>query len=80
MISHLIKELPDDYAPFYINLSGRFIAGYEDFLNVPFEINEEGSVGNVAEYAKSILKDVGAVSEIPIPMNLFEQTCKAFPY
>ena len=26
MISHLIEELPEEYAPFYVNLRGRFIA------------------------------------------------------
>ncbi|MEA1864588.1 MAG: ATP-binding protein [Euryarchaeota archaeon] len=73
LISHLIKELPEDYAPFYVNLRGRFITDYEDFLNVLFEIDEEGGVDNVAEYAKSILKDLGAISGIPIPINLFER-------
>jgi len=73
MISHLIKELPEDYAPFYVNLRGRFITDYEDFLNVLFEIDEGGGVDNVTEYAKSILKDLGAVSGIPIPIKLFEQ-------
>ena len=73
MISHLIKELPEDYAPFYVNLRGRFITDYEDFLNVLFEIDEGDMVDNVTEYAKSILKDLGAVSGIPIPINLFEQ-------
>jgi AAA+ ATPase superfamily predicted ATPase len=73
MISHLIKELPEDCAPFYVNLRGRFITDYEDFLNVLFEIDEAGGVDNVTEYAKSILKDLGAVSGIPIPINLFEQ-------
>lgn len=73
MVSHLIKELPKEYAPFYVNLRGRFITDYEDFLNVLFEIDEDGGVDNVTEYAKSILKDMGAVSGIPIPINLFEQ-------
>ncbi len=73
MISHLIEELPEDYAPFYVNLRGRFITDYEDFLNVLFEIDEAGGVDNVTEYAKSILKDLGTVSGIPIPINLFEQ-------
>ena len=73
MISHLIEELPEDYAPFYVNLRGRFITDYEDFLNVLFEIDETGGVDNVTEYAKSILKDLGAVSGIPIPINLFEK-------
>ncbi|MHC1596390.1 MAG: ATP-binding protein [Candidatus Syntropharchaeales archaeon] len=73
MVSHLIKGLPEDYVPFYVNLRGRFITEYEDFLNVLFEIDEGGGVDNVTEYAKSILKDLGAVSGIPIPMNLFER-------
>ena len=73
MISHLIEELPGDYAPFYINLRGRFITDYEDFLNVLFEIDEKGVVDNVTEYARSIIKDLGTVSGIPIPVNLFEQ-------
>ena len=72
-ISHLIEELPEGYAPFYVNLRGRFITDYEDFLNVLFEIDEEGGGGNVVEYAKSALKDLGAVSGIPIPINLFEK-------
>jgi len=73
MISHMIEELPEDYAPFYINLRARFITDYEDFLNVLFEIDEKGVVDNVTEYARSILKDMGTVSGIPIPVNLFEQ-------
>lgn len=75
MISHLIEQLSEDYAPFYVNLRGRFIADYEDFLKVLFEIDERGMFDNVTEYARSILKDLGAVSgiPIPIPINLFEQ-------
>ena len=75
MISHLIEQLPEDYVPFYVNLRGRFITDYEDFLNVLFEIDERGMVDNVTEYARSILKDLGAVSgiPIPIPINLFDQ-------
>jgi len=33
LMDHLIKQLPVEYAPFYINLRGRFITDYEDFLN-----------------------------------------------
>ncbi|MGP8322051.1 MAG: ATP-binding protein [Methanosarcinaceae archaeon] len=73
MVSHLIEQLPEDYAPFYINLRGRFITDYEDFLNVLFEIDEGEEVDNVTGYAKSILKDLGTVRGIPIPINLFEQ-------
>ncbi|RZN34933.1 MAG: ATP-binding protein [Methanosarcinales archaeon] len=73
LISHLTGELPDEYLPFYVNLRGRFITGYEDFLNVLFEIDEGGAIDNISEYAKSILQDLKIVSGIPIPVNLFEQ-------
>ena len=76
MISHLIKELPEEYAPFYVNLRGRFITDYEDFLNGLFEIDEDERADNGTEYAKSILKDLGAVGGIPIPIDLFEQIFK----
>jgi len=73
LISHLIEQLPDDYLPFYVNLRGRFITGYEDFPGVLFEIDEGDVIDNVSEYAQSILKDLKIVSGIPIPVNLFEQ-------
>jgi len=73
LISHLIEQLPEEYTPFYINLRGRFVTGYEDFLNVLFEIDESGVTNNVGEYATSILKDLKILSGIPIPINLFEQ-------
>jgi AAA+ ATPase superfamily predicted ATPase len=73
LIGHLIDQLPEAYAPFYINLRGRFITGYEDFLNVLFEIDEGGAIDNIGEYAESLLKDLRIVSGIPIPINLFQQ-------
>ncbi len=59
LINHLIEQLPAEYTPFYINLRGRFITGYEDFPNVLFEIDEDGVIDDV--------------SGIPIPLNLFQQ-------
>ena len=54
LISHLIEELPEEYAPFYVNLRGRFITDYEDLLNGLFEIDEDERSDNGTEYAKSI--------------------------
>ena len=73
LINHLIGQLPDEYVPFYVNLRGRFITGYEDFLNVLFEIDEGGAIDNVSEYAQSFLKDLKILGGIPMPLNLFEQ-------
>ena len=72
LMNHVAKGLPEDYAVFYINLRGRFIRGYEEFLDVLFEIDEERREGNAREYAKAILKDLKHISGIPIPLNLFE--------
>jgi len=73
LIDHLIGQLSDKYVPFYVNLRGRFITDYEDFLNVLFEIEEGGVIDNVSEYAQSMIKDLKILSGIPIPLNLFEQ-------
>ena len=73
LINHLLGQLSEEYAPFYINLRGRFITGYEDFLNVLFEIDEGGATDNIGEYAQLLLKDLKILSGIPIPLNLFEQ-------
>ena len=50
MINHLIGQLPDEYGVVYINLRGRFIAGYDDFLNVLFEIDDGGGVDDTSEW------------------------------
>ena len=41
MISHLIEELPDKYVVFYVNLRGKFISDYRDFIRVLFKIERE---------------------------------------
>jgi hypothetical protein len=74
LMSYAMKQLPaEDYAIFRINLRGRFIRGYEEFLDVLFDIDEERKEGNAKEYAKAILKDLKLIGGIPIPLNLFER-------
>jgi len=73
LMSYVVQQLPRDYAIFHINLRGRFIRGYEEFLDVLFDIDEERKGGNAKEYAKAILKDLKLVGGIPIPLNLFER-------
>ena len=73
LMSYVVQQLPKDYAIFHINLRGRFIRGYEEFLDVLFDIDEEREEGNAREYAKAILKDLKFVGGIPIPLNLFER-------
>ena len=74
LMSYAMQQLPaGDYAIFRINLRGRFIRGYEEFLDVLFDIDEERKGRNAKEYVKAILKDLKFVGGIPIPLNLFER-------
>lgn len=73
LMNYVMKQLPEDHAVFYINLRGRFIRGYEEFLDVLFEIDQESAERNVKEYAKAILTDLRSIGGIPIPLNLFEK-------
>jgi len=46
LMNYAMKQLPaEDYAIFRINLRGRFIRGYEEFLDVLFDIDEERKRG-----------------------------------
>jgi AAA+ ATPase superfamily predicted ATPase len=73
LINQIVPALPEDYVVFYINLRGRFIKSYEEFLDVLFEIDEERKIENAKEYAKAIVKDLKNIGGIPIPINLFEK-------
>jgi AAA+ ATPase superfamily predicted ATPase len=52
LITHFIRQLPEDYAVFYINLRGKFISRYEDFIRVLFRIEEKEQ----SEIVKTMLK------------------------
>jgi len=72
LFQYLIERLPADFIVFYINLRGRFISGYEDFIDVLFEIDEK-KFESLAEYVSSIAKDLKILTGLPIPTNLFEK-------
>ncbi|MFQ6062756.1 MAG: ATP-binding protein [Methanosarcinales archaeon] len=70
LINYLIKNLPDDYKIFYINLRGRFIKSYEEFLKVLFRVEKSW------KYKKDALEIFDVISKItlgiPIPKNILE--------
>ena len=73
LITHLIKQLPEDYVVFYINLRGKFISSYDDFVRALFKLDREEK-----EY-KAILKKISEVSikslkytGIPITEDILE--------
>jgi len=56
LVNHLINQLPKEYVVFYINLRGKFISSYKDFVRALFKLEREKK-----EY-KEILKTISEVS------------------
>jgi len=56
LIDNLIKQLPEEYVIFYINLRGKFVSNYDDFVRALFKLDREKK-----EY-KEILKTISEVS------------------
>ncbi|MCD6207921.1 MAG: ATP-binding protein [Methanosarcinales archaeon] len=56
LITHLIEELPDNYVVFYVNLRGKFISNYDDFVRALFKLDREKK-----EY-KEILETISVAS------------------
>lgn len=56
LIGHMIEELPKEYVVFYINLRGKFVSSYKDFVRALFKLEREKR-----EY-KEILKTLSEVS------------------
>ncbi len=54
LIDHLIKQLPADYVVFYINLRGKFISNYDDFVRALFKLEREKK--GYKEVLKNILE------------------------
>ncbi|MFQ6071818.1 MAG: ATP-binding protein, partial [Methanosarcinales archaeon] len=72
LIDHIIKKLPEKYRVFYINLRGRFIRDYDDFLKVLFDIEYKERLEKIKEVLKPIAKIMPeSYAGIPIPKDLF---------
>ena len=69
LIAEFIERLPGDYVTFYINLRGRFINSYEDFMKVLFSVRDGSLKALLAELLKSGL----AYEGIPVPENVFRK-------
>jgi len=44
LITHVINSLPNEYVTFYINLRGRFIRDYDDFMRILFKFEKDGNL------------------------------------
>jgi len=93
LITHTIKELPDEYVVFYINLRTKFLSSYDDFIESLFEMEMEsdGSLKKGKETLAELVSSVTKVAGIPInkafldyvfkdnkPKNAFSYIIKLF--
>ena len=72
LINYLVKRLPQDYVVFYVNLRGKFITEYKDFVRALFKI-ERGKekkelLRKVSEVSVKALKFMG----IPITEDIVD--------
>ncbi|ASJ15779.1 hypothetical protein A3L04_01170 [Thermococcus chitonophagus] len=67
LLMELTKRISREFAIFYINLRGRFINSYEDFMKVLFSVKE----GSLKELLVDVLKSGLAYQGIPIPEKVF---------
>jgi len=72
LINNLIKNLPDSQKVFYINLRGRFISNYDEFVRVLFDVENEARYERIKEFLKPVVNVLPErYSGIPIPKDLF---------
>ncbi len=63
LITNLIENLPDDYVVFYINLRGKSVIKYRDFIRVLFAIEEKGFLKKIKNIFTKVLKHVASTGE-----------------
>jgi len=78
LIMNLIEDLPDEYVVFYINLRGKFISNYSDFVESLFEVDRESKnkKSKISEFTKGFLSGAGKCYGIPIAENLLDAVFK----
>ena len=72
LITNLIKNLPKSQKVFYINLRGRFISNYDEFIKVLFDVEHAARYERIKEFLKPVVNVLPeSYSGIPIPKDLF---------
>jgi len=69
LMTEFVKRLPDEHVVFYINLRGRFINSYEDFMKVLFSVRD----GSLKQLLAELLKSGLAYGGIPVPEKVFRK-------
>ncbi len=75
LITNLIKNLPDNYVVFYINLRQNPISTYKDFLEELFDAEFEEALieRKITKAIPDAIADLKTAFGIPIPSKLFER-------
>jgi len=78
LIGNLIEDLPEDYVVFYINLRGKFISNYKDFVESLFEVDRDAKKkkSRISEFTKSFLSGAGKYYGIPVTDHLLDMVFK----
>jgi AAA+ ATPase superfamily predicted ATPase len=72
LITNLIKNLPKSQKVFYINLRGRFISNYDEFIKVLFDVEHEARYERIKKFLKPMVNVLPeSYSGIPIPKDVF---------
>ncbi|PXF60715.1 MAG: ATP-binding protein [Candidatus Methanogaster sp.] len=72
LINQLVEQLPEDYKVFYINLRGRFVSNYDDFIKVLFDVEHEARYERIKEFLGPIVNVLPeSYYGIPIPKDMF---------
>ncbi len=77
LLTKVFEELPENYAVFYFNFRGIYIATIEDLLQVLFEIKVEEHKTEIKEILKEFFKEsakkIKKIKGIPIPESIFDR-------
>ena len=72
LITNLIKNLPKSQKVFYINLRGRLISNYDEFMRVLFDVEHEARYERIKEFLQPVVNVLPeSYSGIPIPKDIF---------
>ncbi|KAF5419321.1 MAG: hypothetical protein C5S45_06765 [Candidatus Methanocomedens sp.] len=80
LISHLIDQLSEEYVVFYINLRGRFISDYRDFIKVLFKIEKEKNYKEVLKTISEVSAETLKFSGIPVAESVMNALFKEKSY
>jgi AAA+ ATPase superfamily predicted ATPase len=80
LVSHLIEGLPEEYVVFYINLRGRFISDYRDFIRVLFKIERGKNYKEVLRTISEISAETLKFSGIPVAESVMNALFKEKSY